>query len=214
LWLTDYVIAENLRLAYESQVAAYAGQAPPPPDAQSAAALTPEMKALIDDEVRQQIAAERVASGAQPASGTEQMPPALTQTYFVVSASLDIPAIACSLTPGDLIQRTGNGVTAEGGVTVAVVSSKPGDCVPGSSAAVQLADLQNMQNQFRENIDAGLKMLADNQARGLPNGPPAGARPVAEGTASPAPDAATQLTQQEAEATNLEAQVRKAGGGN
>jgi hypothetical protein len=66
-----------------------------------------------------------------------------------------------------------------------------------------------MHNQFREQIDSGLKMLADNQAKGLPNGPAAGARPVAEGTADAAPDAAAQLATQETDAANLEAQVRQ-----
>jgi hypothetical protein len=221
LWLTDYLIAENLRLSYESQQAGNDGQAPPPAsDVQpAAAALTPEMKALVADEVRQQLAAERAAAmqptssnPPQAAPGGEQLPPALNQRFFVVSSNLDLTtttAQACSLTPGDIIQRKGKDVTTDGGVVVDVVSSKPGDCSADSEAAVQVADLQEMHNQFREQIDSGLKMLADNQAKGLPNGPAAGARPVAEGTADAAPDAAAQLATQETDAANLEAQVRQ-----
>jgi hypothetical protein len=70
-----------------------------------------------------------------------------------------------------------------------------------------------MHNQFREQLDSRLKMMADNQAKGLPNVSATGARPVAEGTAEPVPDAATQLATQETDAANLEAQVRQAGGG-
>ena len=55
------------------------------------------------------------------------------------------------------------------------------------------------------------RSLADNQANGLPKGPAAGARPVAEGTADPAPDAESQLVTQEADAVKLEAQVRQGG---
>ena len=223
LWLTDYLIAQNLRLAYENQQAGNADQAPPsPPNIQATdAALSPEMKALIADEVRQQLAAERAAamqptstSLQQPASGSEELPPAMNQRFFVVSSNLDITTAAgqaCSLTPGDIIQRKGQTVTADGGVEVDVVNSKPGDCAADSRAAVQLADLQEMHNQFREQLDSGLKMLADNQAKGLPNGPAAGARPVADGTADPVADAESQLVAQETDAAKLEAQVRQGG---
>ena len=225
LWLTDYLMAENLRLAYENQQAANADQAPPPqPYAQSAAAtLSPEMKALIADEVRQQLAAEKAAavqptsaSAQQPASGSEQLPPALSQRFFVVSSNLDITTTAgqaCSLTPGDIIERKGKTLTADGGLPVGVVSGKPGDCAADSEATVQLADLQEMHNQFREQIDSGLKTLAANQAKGLPNGPAAGARPVEEGTAEPVADVESQLITQEGDAAKLEDQVRQDGSG-
>jgi hypothetical protein len=221
LWLTDYLLAENLRLAYESQQAGNDGQAPAlPSGAQSAAAtLSPEMKALIADEVRQQLAAENAAamqptsSGPQqPAPGSEQLPPALNQRFFVVSSNLDITTAAgqaCSLTPGDIIQRKGKDLTPDGSLAVEVVSSKPEDCVADSAATVKLADLQEMHNQFREQLDSGLKMMADNQAKGLPNVSAAGARPVAEGTADPVPDAQAQIATQEADAAKLEAQVRQ-----
>jgi hypothetical protein len=226
LWLTDYLIAENLRLAYESQQAGNAGQAPPTsPDAQSVdAKLSLEMKTSIAEEVRQQLAAETAAalqptsSGSQqPAAGSEQLPPALNQRYFVVSSTLDITTAAgqaCSLTPGDVIRRKDKDVAPDGGVAVEVASSKAGDCAVESLASVQLADLQEMHNQFREQIDAGLKKIADNQAKGLPNGPAAGARPVAEGTTDPVADAESQLVAQETEAAKLEAQVRQGGGAN
>jgi hypothetical protein len=112
------------------------------------------MKALIADEVRQQLAAEKAAaadttptSSQQPA---EQLPPALSQKFFVVSASLEVataPDKVCSLTPGDIIQRKGKDVV-DGGVAVEVESSKSGDCPADSRASVQLADLQEMHNQF------------------------------------------------------------------
>ena len=49
---------------------------------------------------------------------------------------------------------------------VEVESSKSGDCPADSQATVQLADLQEMHNQFREQIDSGLQEPAE-QA-GLP----------------------------------------------
>jgi hypothetical protein len=226
LWLTDYLIGQNLRLAYESQQAGNSDQAPQPSTGaqQNAANLSPEVKALIADEVRQQLAAEKAAAleptsstDQQPASGSEPVPPALRQRFFVVSSNLDITTEAnqaCSLTPGDIIQRKGQDASADGGVTVEVVSSKPGDCAADSRAAVQLADLQEMHNQFREQLDSGLKTLADNQAKGLPNAPAAAPRTVAEGTADPAPGAEAQLVAQETDAAKLEDQVRQDGDAN
>jgi hypothetical protein len=226
LWLTDYLVTQNLRLAYESQQAGNGDQPPQlSADAQpNTANLTPEMKALIADEVRQQLAAEKAAAleptsstAQQPGLGSEPLPPALNQRFFVVSSNLDITTEAnqaCSLTPGDVIQRKASAVAADGGVTVEVESSKPGDCAADSRAALQLADLQEMQNQFREQIDSGLKMLAENQAKGLPSGPAAAARPVAEGTADPVSGAEAQLVAQETDASKLEDQVRQDGSTN
>jgi hypothetical protein len=219
LWLTDYLVAQNLRLAYESQQAGNGGQAPEAQSGNQQAALSPEVKALIADEVRQQLAAERAAaempasSSAQPSGpGGEQLPPALNQRFFVVSSNLDVTTAAgqaCSLTPGDVIQRKGKELTPDGGVTTEVVSSKAGDCAADSTATIQLADLQDMHNQFREQLDSGLKMIADNQAQGLPSVSNAGTRPVSEGTADPVSDAESQLATQESDAARIETQVRQ-----
>lgn len=90
---------------------------------------------------------------------------------------------------------------------VDVISSKPGDCPADSTASVDIAALQEMHNQFREHLDAGVKMLADNQTNGLPQGPAAGARAVPEGTAMPAADAGSQLAAQQNNAGNIEGQT-------
>lgn len=222
LWLTDYVIGQNLSLSYDSQLAGNPEQsatAPPAQQQPSDSKLTPEMKALIADEVRQQLAAEKAAaadstqtSGQSP---TEQIPPALRQKFFVVSTSLDVTTAGnrtCSLTPGDVIQRMSKDVV-NSGVPVEVESSKSGDCSADTRATVQLADLQEMHNQFREQIDAGLQKLAEHQA-GLPAGPAAETRPVADGTATPLADAESQLVAQQTNATALETQVRQSGSAN
>jgi hypothetical protein len=220
MWLTDNLLAENLRAAYENQQEGNGGQVSQPPaqSSQPTTATLDEIKPLIAEEVRQQLAAERAAaqptsSNPQPpAAGTEQLPPALNQKFFVVSSNLDVNVAAqtCPLTPGDVIQRTGK-LTPDGSVPVEVESSKPGDCPRDSATAVQLADLQEMHNKFREQIDSGLKMLAENRAKGLPGGPAALARPVAEGTADQATDAVAQLEAQRSTADNLEARVSQGG---
>jgi hypothetical protein len=220
LWLTDYLLQENLRLAYESQQAENPDQSPASPDGQTAAALSPDIKAMIADEVKQQLGAEREAarpaSSPQPSIGAEPLPPAMSQRFFVVTSSLDLTTAAgesCSLTPGDILQRKGKEVTADGGVAAEVVSSKPGNCAADSQTTVQLTALQDMQNQMREQLDSGLKMMADNQSKAFPSAPAAGGRAVPEGTAVPAPDAVARLAAQDTDAAKVEAQVSQTGSG-
>lgn len=128
LWVTDFLLAENLKLAYENQQQAGA----PPPDG-PAAALSPEVKALIADEVKQQIAIESDAAQNPAASVSDGAPPALdpTQRVFVVSMNLSVPlhnGQTCQLTPGDVILRSSEAIRDAGNVAVSVLSSKAGDC--------------------------------------------------------------------------------------
>ena len=222
LWLTDYLLAENLRLAYENEQAGFEGQNPPPPPEPqpTSAALTPEVKALIAQEVRQQLEAE-AAAAAQPAStsvpgaipGSDSVPPALNQKFFVVSANLDVIATnqPCTLTPGDIIERRSTEVAPDGTVAVEVINSKPGDCAADSTTAIDLAQLQEMHNQFQEQVDSGTSLLAGNQARGLPNGPQAGSREAAEGVAAPDMGAESQVRTQVDDAVRLEGQLQQGG---
>jgi hypothetical protein len=210
-WLTDYLIAENLQAAYEAQADANANTAAANADeaaanANAAAAnadavaaqrgaqagattLTPEVKAMIAEEVKAQLAAEQAAATqdgtaigtptsvpAQPAGSTEQVPPALDPNLrvFIVTTSLDVTADGqpCSLSPGDVLRRMDNAPDSDNTVGVMVLSSKKSDCSMDSSPRLQVTDLQEMHNHFREQLDNGLKTLADNQGKnGIPAGP-------------------------------------------
>jgi hypothetical protein len=212
LWLTDYLLAENLRLAYASQQAG-AQLAAMESQQSSATVLTPTIKKLIAEEIRNQLAAEQTeaAQAATPSSvetaDSEQTPTAFRQRYFVVSSNMDLIAGGqeCSLTPGDIIQRIGTDVSSDGTVSAMVIGSKPGNCAANSRVDVDVADLQEMQNQFREQIDAGLKLMAQNQAKGLPAAPEADARTIY--TAAPAEHAADEIAEQESAARALEAEI-------
>ncbi len=186
LWLTDYILAENLRMAYDAQQDADPGlQTSPrvaganPNDGQ----LSPETKQAIAEEVKQQLLAEKSAaehpSAAPSQSGAkdEQVPDVLrpAHTVFVVASNLDVTkpdGNECELTPGDVISRMDDTADANDKVQVRVTSSKRNDCETGSKAAVSVADLQDMHNRFREQLDAGLKQLAEKQGGdGLPAAP-------------------------------------------
>lgn len=95
-----------------------------------------------------------------------------------------------------------------------VLSSKQNDCGAGAQFKIAVDDLQDMHNSFREQLDAGLSKLAENQEKGLPAAPAAGQRAVPEGTADPDPVAASQLSEQDNNAAKLEAQVTQGGSAN
>ena len=227
LWLTDYLIAENLKLAYENQQQTSQGP-PPQPDEQSVA-LSPAVKLALAQEVRQQIAAEQAASTqptAQPTSAGAPPPvappPALdpAQRVFVISSNLDVPTAegaTCPLTPGDIIVRTDDQIRAGNMVGVTVLSSKAGDCPLNSATSIEVAALQEMHNQFREQIDSGLGKLASNQGTGgLPSSPPAGAFNSRDGQGQADLNSEASLIQQQQQSANqaeLEARLASNAGG-
>ncbi|HUI51652.1 MAG TPA: hypothetical protein VLX60_07700 [Terriglobales bacterium] len=231
-WLTDYVLAESLRAAYESQqasaVAANTASAQAAPDAESAAGgnvtLSPEVKAMIAEQVRTQLAADRAAAeqGAapnsapsQPAADAEQVPQALDPNLrvFIVAANLEVTSDgqSCSLTSGDVLMRSENAPGQDNAVGVNVVSSKKGDCASGTSPRVQVADLQDMHNHFREQMDSGMQTLAQNQGKnGIPTGPTANPRENPDGQAVADLTASADLQKQQQDAEEAEKEVQQA----
>jgi hypothetical protein len=211
LWLTDFLLAEDIKAAYEAQQAADA--LPPAPGPQAGISL--EIKQLIAAEVQQQLAEERdeaaSAGSGDPSADpvAESAPEALDPTLrvFVVSTSLSVPAPdggTCALTAGDILLRVTDSLNEEGNVGVKVLTSKPGDCAIDSASAIDLTTLEEMHNDFRQQIDSGLAVLAQNQGKGgLPNGPAPAPRVAPEGQVQPDLDAASALlSQQQAAMSN------------
>ncbi len=241
-WLTDYLIAENLQAAYAAGVSSAGGEgnsnaAVLSSEGQSGQSgpviLTPEVKAMIAEEVKAQLAAEQAAATQQgnapnagnksapqrPAPDADQVPPALDPTLrvFIVATNLNVTADgqSCSLTPGDVLMRTENKEDADHTVGVNVVSSKKSDCITGSSSRVQVADLQEMHNHFREQMDTGLKTLADNQGKnGIPSGPAANPRENPDGRTAIDLTAVADLQKQQQDAEQAEKEVQQASAGN
>ena len=235
LWLTDYVISQNLQAAYQAQADANGGVVPPPGSddqsgnaggaaaPQNASGITPEVKKQIDEEVKAQIAAEKdaaaqQAAGAQAATGGDQVPAALDPNYttFIVSAQLQEQLEGgpiCSLSAGDIVTRIGTTPDANQKVNVLVTSSQKGDCQAGAQVAVLVQDLQDMHNDFAAKIDGGLKQLADNQGKnGIPAGPAGGGHANPDGTANTDLTALADLQQQQQTADQTESDVKLAEG--
>ncbi len=264
LWMTDYVISQNLQAAYEAQAAnanaaaananaaaananaaaanANAAAAGPAqgsidnsnaaPAAGSSPALTPEVKEAIAEEVKAQLAAEKDAAAAQAsapktaatnttasadagATPPEETPAALDPNHrtFIVSSVLTEQAAdgtECALSPGDVVTRIEDTADANKAVKVLVSSSQKSDCHSGTQVAVQVEDLQEMHNHFRETLDSGLKTLAENQGKnGIPAAPSTATTPNPDGQVQPDLTVQSQLASQEADADQAEKEVQQ-----
>jgi hypothetical protein len=238
-WLTDYVIAANLQAAYaaraeaNSEAGAEYDQGYRDGAAQAdngRVTLTPEVKQAIAEEVKAQLAEEQQQSSGgqgssydgQPGDGQAQepqpadgeIPPALdpARRTFVVSSDITVASNGeeCDLTAGDVITRLTDTPDPDQRVNASVQASKKGDCGAGQQVAVSVEDLQDMRNHFQEQLDGGMKELAEKQGKGgLPKAPVTGA--TASDVPPPAPDtdAARDLTEQEKAADEAESQVEQ-----
>jgi hypothetical protein len=199
-------------------------------------ALTPEVKQAIADEVRSQLEAEKAAAAAPQAAGggnagasagnqsasaggnstqDEQTPAALDPNHrtFIVATVLTETApdgSDCSLSPGDVVTRIDDTPDDNKNVKVLVSSSQKGDCNSGSQVAMAVDDLQEMHNHFREQLDQGLKTLAEKQGKdGIPKSPAPGGRANPDGQVQPDLDVEAQLNDQQKDADAAEAEVQQ-----
>jgi hypothetical protein len=239
LWLTDYLIAENLRLAYEASQQADPNAYKLPDYAPymvasgatadgvtsfgsgmefnadaAAAAMPADVKQLVAEDLKLQIEEEKAAASAPSAdNGTDQVPAALDPKHsvFVVSATIDVPSDGdtCSLTPGDVVQRQENEPGEDKAVKVKVLSAKSQDCGIGSTPRVQVTDLQDMHNDFREKVSTGLDTLAKG-GNGLPKAPDATHKINPDGQAQPDLNADSDLNAQQADADAADKEVQAA----
>ena len=225
LWLTDYLIAQSLEAAYqERQDAAAAAAAQAAPAAGGPVIMTPEVKQAIAAEVQRQIALENAEAQTQTktdvdpnSSGLPRMLAEASPTsprVFVLGAALtvdDATGQECNLTEGDVLRLTGPTPADATAANLQVFASKPSECAKGAVVAVQLTDLQEMQNHMRANIDNGMKDLQAHKG-GLPAPPPSAAAPPTPAAYAPVapppdPNVASELAQEAKDADAAESEV-------
>ena len=233
------MIAASLQAAYEAQNNAWlrpdagdailwASLAPMAAPAETAK-LSPEVKQQIAEEVKITLAAEQAeaakgksnSSGAQPATSNEA-PPALDPKFKVFVVSSDMSLVAdgdeCPLSQGDVISRTTETADGDGNVNVKVVASTKQDCAVGKEGPVSTDDLQEMYNQFREQLKDGMGELAKKQGTGgLPKAPDTST--VDGDVPAPPPDKNVEKTLQDQQAaadqteTEVKQEAASSGGG-
>jgi hypothetical protein len=223
LWLTDYLISQDLEAAYTAHQEA--GEAAPAPPDSGGPALTPEVKQEIAQEVNGQIALENQESqqNAQNqdidpgSSGVARMLSDGQKHVFVVGSALDVTdsnQAECALSDGDVLALMGPPPPDSTAADLVVLASKGGnECPKSSKVTVQVTDLQEMQNHMRELIDQGLQELQNKQGQGgLPPAPQsAEAPPTPAQYAEVAPpadnNAASEIQQQTQQADQAETDV-------
>ena len=148
------------------------------------APLTPEVKQLIADEVKSQLAlenaeAQQTAQNQDPdptSSGIARMMSDGHPHVFVAGSSLDVfdaDGRECAISDGDALQLQTPPPPDATSANLLVLSSKGGrECPKSDTVSVALSDLQEMQNHMRETIDQGLMELQAKQGKGgLPAAP-------------------------------------------
>lgn len=245
-WVADFMIAASLQAAYEAQVeVGWLGPdhdsamlvaslvAPPAPDAQ--VKMSPEVKNALSEEIKETLAAEQAEAGKSGSSGgnsaggapatSNEAPPALDPKFRTFLVSSDTSLVAgdddeCPLSQGDVIERTTDKPDNDGNVNVKVVASNKKDCVIGKEGPMSTDDLQEMYNNFREQVKDGTAELAKKQGTGgLPKAPDTST--TAGDVPPPAPDKSAEksLQDQSTAADQAETDVKQeatssgAGGG-
>lgn len=195
-WLTDYLLGQTLAAGYDADASASgcpsdgaqaddsgddadAQAAGDDLDAQTDTPISPDIRQAIADEVDQQLAYENAAS-TQPdpatASSLTDLPQVLTPNHvFVVSQPLNIftaDSQSCALEAGNVLRLVAAPAADAAAADLTVVSSRRGDCPAGVQVTISLQDLEEMQNNFRAQLDSGLQTLHSRQGQGgLPAAP-------------------------------------------
>jgi hypothetical protein len=213
LWSTDPLVAAKLQATYGAYM--LGGGAPP---AAGTTQLSPEVKQALSDEMKNEIAAEKDAAAAgsnAPASSGDQVPPALDPKIriFVVSNNEDLTTsdgTECALTAGDVIYRTTDQPDSDNMVNSTVKSSKKDECAVGATVGISVDDLQEMHNQLRIKMDAGLKELSEKQGKnGMPPAPDTKTQPGEVPPPTPDTSVSSDLSQQQKDADAAEAEAKQ-----
>jgi hypothetical protein len=162
-WLTDYMIAATLEMAYQDRMnanlAMQAGYDAGQPG------ITPEVRQLVADEVSRQLRQEQAeAQGGGAMAGAN---PFAGPHVFVASSTVD--AIdgnqSCVISEGDVLELRGT-PSPDAEAASVIVRASSGGCRRGATVMVSLQELAEMQNRMRETIDRGLGDLQTKQGQG------------------------------------------------
>jgi hypothetical protein len=165
-------------------------------------AITPQVKAQLDAEIKVQLQEQQAAAATPAILKTQDTPPALrpNHVFFQVVEPLDVASgtanRSCSLGPNDYIKRIGGMSKDDWMIPVVVELSGPSDCPEGLRTRIGLNDLNAMENeqeaQVMEAMRAASKSLGPN---GPPSGPGAFPTLIADGNAAPDPGALAAIRQ-------------------
>jgi hypothetical protein len=229
-WLTDYLIGGTLAAAHDLEAEDAAGDMESDPSnapfadaadsdasgsgeemqAETATPITPELKYAIADEVKQELSYDNAASAAnKQETGDDQVSTLLSRPnqVFVVFSNLQVATVdqeLCALQPGDILRLENPPAENFNLAELRVASSQRMDCPANMVVTVSVSDLQEMQNNFRAQVEAGLGNLQAGQGH---NGIPAA--PADAVAAPPRPNADAVSTDHSANSAAVLDQLRK-----
>jgi hypothetical protein len=236
LWMTDYILGSTLAAAYQQQQdfslppddsgaaeqeASQDGPSGGSSDdvyAQASSPITPELRAQIADEVRQEMAEENAVSSNEAATDVQELSSNLQpQHLFLVASLLNVSSDqgTCSLTGGDVISVVDPTDSDSQVAVLRVASTKKGDCPAGAKVEVALQDLQDMDNSLRAKMDSALAKLHSNQGSGgLPTAPKSAIAPptrpaMEDDTPAAEQDVTSMLAEEEQQASKEETQINQ-----
>ena len=225
-WITDYLVAASLRNAYAS-LSVSARLSPDrsaphliyasydPATGTTSPTMTKEVKDAVAEEIKTELAMEK-AAGAEPEAASLKTLLADGKPHvFVASAALTVTSAGqdCSLTEGDVLALPTAPAAESTTASLNILAGKQTDCAKGSTVAVNMTDLQEMQNHLMSSIDEGMAQMKDHPGQGGLPAPPAdaiaGTRQAPYAAAAPAPDpnGAAELDQQAQQGAEVEKQV-------
>jgi hypothetical protein len=219
LWMTDYIIAQSMQTAYQAHTVAPAAAPVPPGDpvaptaqpsdaappaqpSNAPPAVTPQVKAQLNAEIKVQLQEQQAAAATSATLTMQSTPPALKpdHVFFQVVQPLDVTFGTvnghCSLSANDYIKRTGGISDDDWMIPVVVELSRPSDCPEGLRTRIALNDLNAMENEQEAQVMEAMQGASKSMG---PNGPPSGpgAYPtlIADGSATPDPMALDAIRQ-------------------
>jgi hypothetical protein len=210
-WLTDYVISQTLQSISDT---------PLPYTEPLSFAVKEQVRAEVTREIMVEYTELLAGPQAVPdpaAGGVELMLRDQARHVFLVSTPLYAQSSAgeCWLTAGDVLGLGGGLQSNISAPSLEVLAASANSCTRNSFVAVGVADLQEMQNRFREILDQGLAELRRMQGtHGLPASPASSLTPLIQplytATAPPPdPNIGSELNALAADAELVEAGVTR-----
>jgi hypothetical protein len=160
-------------------------------------AVAEEIKAAVERERDQSQSAAAKEDGAPGQNSIAQLLGDGRPHVLVAGSDTDLTSgagVECALSQGDVLKVAGPLPDDSTTLDASILASKGGkECAVAATVAVPVADLQEMENHMREQVDDGLGELQKTQGKkGLPAAP-AGATgaptPAAFAAGAPPPDA-------------------------
>jgi len=174
----------------------------PPAPVTAPPAVTPQVKAQLDAEIKVQMREQQTAATVPATLATQSTPPALrpAHVFFQVVQPLEVPSgtanAYCALSPNDYIRRIGGMSADDWMIPVVVELSGRSDCPEGLETRIGLNDLDAMENEQEAQVLEAMRAASEAMS---PNGPPGGPglHPalIADGRAAPDPSAVEAIRQ-------------------